>query len=122
MPFALVRPQGGYIVVQPEGGVFAYDGAPFLQSLPRLDVIPEYPIVAGAWTPSGEGYWLLAGDGAIFAFGDAPGIVGSNVEPLKDKVGDRTIAGLVATGPRSVKLIAQEADGDFDTFELTAPG
>jgi hypothetical protein len=23
-------------------------------------------------TPSGKGYWLVANDGAIFAFGDAP--------------------------------------------------
>ena len=53
-------------------------------------------------TPTGAGYWLLASDGALFAFGDAPGIVGSNVEPLKHHVGDRRICGLVCTGPRSL--------------------
>ena len=29
------------------------------------------PIVAMAVTPSGKGYWLVAGDGGIFSFGDA---------------------------------------------------
>jgi hypothetical protein len=29
------------------------------------------PIVAIAATPSGQGYWLVAADGGIFAFGDA---------------------------------------------------
>ncbi|HVL92729.1 MAG TPA: hypothetical protein VM264_05230, partial [Acidimicrobiales bacterium] len=28
-------------------------------------------IVGMASTPSGKGYWLVAGDGGIFAFGDA---------------------------------------------------
>jgi len=31
------------------------------------------PIVAMAATKSGRGYWLLAGDGGIFPFGDAVG-------------------------------------------------
>jgi hypothetical protein len=30
------------------------------------------PIVAMASTASGSGYWLVASDGGIFAFGDAP--------------------------------------------------
>jgi len=29
------------------------------------------PIVGGAETPDGEGYWLVASDGGIFSFGDA---------------------------------------------------
>ena len=29
------------------------------------------PIVGMAATPSGDGYWLVASDGGIFAFGDA---------------------------------------------------
>ncbi len=122
MPFTVLRPQGGYIVVQQDGGVFAFDAAPFRESLPSLGVTHGFPVVGGAWTPSGDGYWLVAGDGALFAFGDAPGILGSNVEPLRHHVGDRRICGLVATGPRSVKIIAQEAEGDYDAFEVTAPG
>ena len=34
------------------------------------------PIVGMAPTPSGDGYWLVASDGGIFAFGDA-GFFGS---------------------------------------------
>ena len=30
------------------------------------------PVVGMAATPSGQGYWLVAADGGIFAFGDAP--------------------------------------------------
>jgi hypothetical protein len=30
------------------------------------------PIAAMAATPSGHGYWMVGGDGGIFAFGDAP--------------------------------------------------
>jgi hypothetical protein len=37
------------------------------------------PIVGMASTPSGNGYWLVASDGGIFAFGDAVfyGLTGS---------------------------------------------
>ncbi len=30
------------------------------------------PVVAMASTPDGDGYWEVASDGGIFAFGDAP--------------------------------------------------
>jgi hypothetical protein len=30
------------------------------------------PIVGMAATPSGNGYWLVASDGGVFTFGDAP--------------------------------------------------
>jgi hypothetical protein len=30
------------------------------------------PVVAIAATPGGRGYWEVASDGGIFAFGDAP--------------------------------------------------
>lgn len=39
------------------------------------------PIVGIAATPSGKGYWLVAADGGVFAFGDA-GWFG-NVEYVK---------------------------------------
>jgi len=32
---------------------------------------PNKPLVGGAETPSGQGYWMVASDGGIFAFGDA---------------------------------------------------
>jgi hypothetical protein len=106
------------MVVQPDGGVFAFDGAPFRGSLPSIKITHGFPIVAAAWTPSGDGYWLCGRDGALFAFGDAVAVVGANIEPVKHHVGDRRISGLVATGQGSVKLIAQEKPGDFDAFQL----
>jgi CHAP domain len=117
------RPQGGYMVVQADGGVFCFDGAPFRGSLPGLgivvDTIHGFPIVGGAWAPSGDGYWLVAQDGALFAFG-APAILGANVPPLKQHLGPRRVVGLVATSDKSVKIIAQETPGDFDFFDASA--
>ncbi len=36
------------------------------------DIQLNQPIVGMAATPDGGGYWLVASDGGIFAFGDAP--------------------------------------------------
>lgn len=44
----------------PMGGVFPSKDLPFLGSLPDLKSVHGFPIVAAAWTPSGEGYWLVA--------------------------------------------------------------
>jgi hypothetical protein len=68
------RPLGGYWLVQNDGGVFSYDGAPFYGSLG--DRTLNAPIVGMAASPSGAGYWLVASDGGIFTFGDA-GFYGS---------------------------------------------
>lgn len=66
------RAQGGYALVGPDGGVFAYDGAPYLGSLPEHNVIPNEPIVSLSWTLDGAGYWLMGADGGIYNFGSAP--------------------------------------------------
>lgn len=55
----------------PDGGVFAYGGAPFYGSLPGLKVTPAAPIIDIESSWSGNGYYLLGGDGGVFAFGDA---------------------------------------------------
>ena len=67
-----VCPTGGFWIAGPDGGVFTFDGAPFLGSLPGLKVTPARPIVGMAATPDGKGYWLAGADGGIFTFGDAP--------------------------------------------------
>jgi hypothetical protein len=55
--------------VASDGGIFAF-GAPFLGSTGSIRL--NKPIVGIAPTPTGAGYWLVATDGGIFAFGDAP--------------------------------------------------
>ena len=43
------------------------------------------PIVSMAATPDGGGYWMMASDGGVFAFGDAPfdgSSVGSSSSPF----------------------------------------
>ena len=47
--------------------VYAFGSASFLGS-PRRVVAP---LAGMAQTPNGTGYWLVASDGGVFAFGDA---------------------------------------------------
>lgn len=115
MPFTLPRTQGGYIVVGGDGGVFTYEGAPFLGSLGG--VVLTDPIAAAAWTFSGNGYWLVDKVGAIFSFGDAPYRGGLNGTP---HLGSRKIIGLVAKG-NGYRIIALDPTNDgspFDGYDL----
>ena len=50
------------------GGAMALSGA---TSAGAADVVLNAPIVALAATPDGHGYWEVAADGGVFAFGDA---------------------------------------------------
>jgi hypothetical protein len=120
--FVMSRPQGGFITVQKDGGVFQDpDGrAPYKGSLPELGIVHGFPIVAGAWSPSGNGYWLIGRDGATFAFGDATPITGSNVDPLRSHVGARRVVGLVCADATHLRIVAAEKSGDFDVYEAAA--
>ncbi len=115
VPFTLYRPQGGYIVVGGDGGVFTYEGAPFHGSLGGIAL--NQPIVAGAFTPSGNGYWLVDKEGAIFSFGDAPFKGGLNGTP---HLGPRKIIGLVARGSgyRMVTLDPTNDGSPFDVYDF----
>jgi hypothetical protein len=115
VPFTVKRPQGGYMIVGGDGGVFTYDGAPFKGSLGGLAL--NKPIVAGAYSPSGEGYWLIDQEGAIFSFGDAPFKGGLNGTP---HLGPRKIIGLVAKGNgyRIVTLDPTNDGSPFDVYDL----
>jgi hypothetical protein len=63
-------PTGGQIAVRPDGGVFNYAGSRFYGSLPGLGATIKN-IVGVAPTKTGNGYWLVGSDGAVYAFGDA---------------------------------------------------
>ena len=49
-------------------------------------------MVGLAATPSGQGYWLVAGDGGVFAFADAPFLGSTGGMAL-----NRPVVGLAAT-------------------------
>ena len=59
----------GYALLGEDGGIFTFGGAGFFGS--TGDRTLNQPVVAMAWTPSGQGYWIVARDGGIFTFGDA---------------------------------------------------
>ena len=83
--------RGGYWLVASDGGVFSFGDAAFYGSIPGLGISPDdspvlprlnAPIVGMVPTTDGKGYFLVAADGGVFAFGDAtfegscPGIGG----------------------------------------------
>jgi hypothetical protein len=60
----------GYSMLGADGGVFVFEGdSGYWGSLGGTRI--NQPVVAGARTCSGEGYWLAARDGGVFSFGDA---------------------------------------------------
>jgi hypothetical protein len=70
---------GGYWLAASDGGVFAFD-AGFFGSIPGLGLHPagsglpqslNAPIVGIVPSSDGEGYFMVASDGGVFAFGDA---------------------------------------------------
>ena len=61
------RPGGGGWIVASDGGVFA-TGEHFFESRAGKG---GPPVVGGAATPSGMGYWLVDEKGRVFPFGDA---------------------------------------------------
>ena len=70
----------GYWLNAADGGVFAYGDAPFYGSIPGLGISPagsgqrhslNAPIVGMVPSTDGGGYFMVASDGGVFAFGDA---------------------------------------------------
>jgi hypothetical protein len=53
--------------VAADGGIFSFGDAVFHGSMGGIPL--NQPIVGMAATPSGNGYWEVAADGAIFSFG-----------------------------------------------------
>ena len=82
---------GGYWLVASDGGIFSFGNADFYGSIPKLGLAPagsaspkrlNAPIVGMVPSGDGAGYFMVASDGGVFAFGDAkfegscPGIGG----------------------------------------------
>lgn len=82
---------GGYWLVASDGGIFSFGDAGFYGSIPGLGLAPagtvggkhlNAPIVGIVPSSDGRGYFIVASDGGVFAFGDAafehscPGIGG----------------------------------------------
>jgi len=83
--------RGGYWLVASDGGIFAFGNAGFYGSIPGSGLNPagsglprslNAPIVGMVPSNDGGGYFMVASDGGVFAFGDArfegscPGIGG----------------------------------------------
>jgi hypothetical protein len=83
--------KNGYWLVASDGGIFAFGDANFFGSIPGLGLHPagsglpdslDAPIVGMVPSHDGGGYFMVASDGGVFAFGDAkfagscPGIGG----------------------------------------------
>jgi hypothetical protein len=79
----------GYRIVSTAGLVGAY-GEPYHASLSGTAL--ESAVRGAAGTPDGEGYWLVAGDGGVFAYGDAV-FHGS----LSGRSLERNVVGITAT-------------------------
>ena len=97
--------RGGYWLVASDGGIFAFS-AGFFGSIPGLGLNPagsglahslNAPIVAMVPSATGNGYFMVASDGGVFAFGDAhfagscPGIggcAGAAVAVIPDATGN----------------------------------
>jgi hypothetical protein len=98
--------RNGYWMVASDGGVFAYGDAGFVGSIPGVGLHParsglpnslNAPIVGMVPSHDGRGYFMVASDGGVFAFGDAhfagscPGIggcFGSAVDVMPDASGN----------------------------------
>ncbi len=83
--------RGGYWMVASDGGIFAFGNAGYYGSIPGSGLAPagsglphslDAPIVGMVPSHDGGGYFMVASDGGVFAFGDArfegscPGIGG----------------------------------------------
>jgi hypothetical protein len=97
---ASASPYGtGLLSAASDGGVFAFGDAPFLGSMggrhldKPIDGMAAHEVASSATNASGiDGYWLVAADGGIFAFGNAP-FYGS----MGGKHLDQPIVGMAST-------------------------
>jgi len=140
----------GYWLVASDGGIFSFGDSMYYGSLPALGFHPvgsglpqslNAPIVGMVPTFTGHGYFMVASDGGVFAFGDAkfegscPGIggcAGTAVAVMPDHTGNGywlvTATGAVyafgdaayygAPTPSSVPVVAAVATRDGNGYWL----
>jgi len=120
-------PQGqGYWMVTAGGGVFSFGNAkffgnPYTQGLTGLGGPHPLaaPIVGMVPAPGGQGYWMVAKDGGVFSFGDAPFLGNTYTQGLTGLGGPHPLAapivGMVPTAnDQGYWLVG--ADGGVFTF------
>jgi PKD repeat protein len=135
--------RSGYWLVAADGGIFAFGDAGFHGSIPGLGLAPAgtvgrpalaAPIVAMVPSTDGGGYFMVAADGGIFAFGDAhfagscPGIggcAGRAVAVVPDASGDGywlvTDGGTVTPFGDAPRLGSRSADASPVTSAVRTP-
>ena len=90
---APTAPHQGYYTYESDGAVTGFGNDNFLNYLGDLSYTAlNQPIVGMTVTPDGGGYWMVAADGGIFAFGDAGFYGSAGALPL-----NRPIVGMAAT-------------------------
>jgi hypothetical protein len=104
---AAAAPGDGQWMVTATGTVLAVD-APHLGDLAGMAL--RAPIVGMAAAPSGVGYWLVASDGGVFAFGSAPFLGSTGAIRL-----NRPIVGMAAA-PSGVGYWLVASDGGVFAF------
>ena len=96
-----------------DGGVFAFGTARFAGSVPQVVTGPlNAPVNGLVVDPDGSGYWMVAGDGGVFAFdaafvGSIPGVLAPGVSL------NAPVNGMVPYG-RGYLMVA--SDGGVFTF------
>jgi hypothetical protein len=104
-------PHQGYYTYEADGFLSPFGNDNYLVYLGDLSAQPlNQPIVGMAQTSDGGGYWMVAADGGVFAFGDA-GFYGS----MGGKPLNKPIVGMAETShPNGYWLVA--ADGGIFAF------
>jgi IPT/TIG domain len=135
--------RSGYWLVASDGGIFAFGNAGYYGSIPGSGLNPagsglshslNAPIVGMVPSSDGGGYFMVASDGGVFAFGDArfegscPGIGGCNgaaVSVVPDATGNGywvvTSTGAVYTFGDAINDGAPEPQGSTITSAAATP-
>ena len=115
---SIPTPSGrGYYMVASDGGIFAFGDAVFAGSMgdkrlnaPVQSLVPVPPGQSASAATPGGGYWLVASDGGVFAFG----------APFRGSMGgtrlNKPVTGMVPFG--NGYLMVAEDGGVFDFSDL----